>query len=148
MYPTFAKLAAAILFAALAWRIGETTLPRVPQGLRTDQFLPVTAGLAAVVGWRIPGRHARTGLVRAMAFGMSAGIVIALASSLLWAFWEAMRRALRGRYDDPMVALEAVIELAVGYLSLLRLDTEVPLLLLGSAAAGLATAFVAKLERG
>jgi hypothetical protein len=53
--PTAAKLAAAILFGALAWLASELAIPFFPEGAAVGRFAEWNAAIGAVIGWRVAG---------------------------------------------------------------------------------------------
>ncbi|CTQ32968.1 TrgA family protein [Jannaschia rubra] len=84
--PTPSKLVAAVLFAALAWLVGDLIVRMVlEEGVRVGRFREILALGGLLVGWRYVGRETtgRTGKGTTMARGITAGIAGALILMML-----------------------------------------------------------------
>ena len=119
MYPTAPKLIAATLYAALAWGVSTLVVPHLPTGTPTWWFAPANAAIGALIGWRLMGRLIGRGYVSALGMGFTTGIVVVFWALLLWSGREMLDRAVNLRYRGPVEALEAMIDLALRYLSFL-----------------------------
>ena len=137
--PTAAKLVAALLFAMLAALVAWMTLPHAPH-LRDPVRVPLgCALLGIIIGWSMLGRRAGTGPGGGLAWGLTTGIVLALASVLLWSGWRMLEWAFRKRYDGPVDAVDGLLVLSFEHAALLLHPPILATLVLGAALAGLAT---------
>lgn len=105
--PTTAKAVAAILFAALAWLVGETIVRRIlPDGMRPGLLREVLAVGGLVIGWRTIGIAATgpmrrgTTLVRAVTAGVAAAAQVLVLGVVGHSFGAMIARSLDGRYPQ------------------------------------------------
>ncbi|NAZ36263.1 TrgA family protein [Rubellimicrobium sp. CFH 75288] len=139
--PTAAKLAAALLFAALAWIVSRLTFPLWPEGADPGRFAEINAAVGLVLGWRMAGARAGTGWTSGIGHGLTTAVAVAFVSLFLHSFAEMIRQSLRKFYDGPMEAVVAVFGLLVEQGARLGSPQTVGVLLAGGAAAGLVTAW-------
>ncbi|SER94483.1 hypothetical protein SAMN04490244_10475 [Tranquillimonas rosea] len=115
MYPTAAKMFAGLLFAGLAWWISDLVKPLLPEQLPVGLLSPVNAALGFVMGWRIVGRRAGDGFVKAAGLGLTALAATVFWALVVWGGREMLRRSLRKAYDGPIEALEDMVTLMTDY---------------------------------
>ncbi len=142
--PTAAKLAAAIVFAALAFVASEIAKTLMPANTPAGWLSEINAAISALVGWFLAGR--RTGIHRtvsgigwrgALERGLT-GTVAALVLVLLFhATARMITQSLRRRYDNPGEAVLAVVELMIDYLRMIATAEMAVTLLCGGLLAGL-----------
>ncbi|TDL84071.1 TrgA family protein [Palleronia sediminis] len=147
MFPTFAKLVAGVLFAALAWWISAEVAAMLESGRAGTVFGAVNAGLSFFMGWRILGRHAGVDLMTAIGFGITTAVAAAVVCIGAWAFHEMIGRSLDLFYDGPVEALEAMIEIALYDARLLGAPQILAALFGGGAVIGLVAGLVGKVSR-
>ena len=147
--PTFSKLVAGLLFAALAWWASGVIRPDLPDTFPKGLMREGNTLLAAILGWRLTGGGVGRGYASSAGIGISTGIAITLSAMFLWAFYIMIRRSMQLVYEGPSEALKAWIALVVEIAAALW---ENPLLLvailLASALVGLAAELVRERRRG
>lgn len=144
MYPTAAKLTAALVFAALAWVVSRLAVPNLPEGTSEGWMPEVNAVIGLLFGWRIAGRHAGSGWVAGGAIGLTTGAVLVFWALLIWAGREMVLRSLALRYDGIVEALEDMIALFLRLAEFLVPGLALPALATGSIAAGFLAEAVAR----
>lgn len=142
---TAAKLVGALLFAVLAWFISEQIKDLLPgEGVQATLLSPLNAMIGAAMGWRIMGKHAGEGFTPAVGFGLTSVFATFFWCLLLWSAYEMIRRAVRGRYDGPVEALERMGDLMLEYAILIVTPTVVGGAVIGSLICGLVVEFVSR----
>lgn len=111
--PTAAKLAALVLFGALAWAVSNLVARDFPAGSDPGRFAEVNAAIGAVLGWRIAGSQGGTGWASAIGYGITATVAIVVVSAFVQCFAIMIRQSLRRLYDGPVEAMVDVFELMV-----------------------------------
>jgi drug/metabolite transporter (DMT)-like permease len=145
--PTAAKLAALVLFGALAWAVSSLVARHFPEGSDPGRFAEVNAAVGAILGWRIAGSRGGTGWASAVGYGITATVVTVVVAAFLQCFAIMIRQSLRRLYDGPVEAVVDVFELMVRNGQHL-LHAEVLLALaLGGVLAGLLTEWVGRNSR-
>ncbi len=146
MYPTAAKLVAALGFAALSWIASRQVSPNLPEFQSLGRAAEVTAVIGLVLGWRISGRHAGRGMAEAAGIGVTTALAIVFWSTLIWAGYEMLDRALAVRYDGPLEGLEDMVSLMLDYAAYTWPGLALPVLGLGSIVMGLLVEMVSRRE--
>ncbi|WP_341212332.1 TrgA family protein [uncultured Limimaricola sp.] len=139
--PTAAKLVGALLFAALGY---VATLVAVPflSGVYMVASAPViNALIGAITGWFIAGPRAGEGWQGGISNGVTATISGLLLVGLVHGVIFMWRSSMRGRYHDPMDALEATAEFWLTVAGRLAVPQMIGLLLVGGVVIGLALEF-------
>ena len=105
--PTAAKLVAALLFAALAWWVGESIVRyRLPDGVRVGWLREMLALGGLVVGWRTVGGEATgrmrrgTTIPRAVTAGIAAAAQLLVLALLLHSFGRMIANSLDRKYAE------------------------------------------------
>jgi hypothetical protein len=142
--PTAAKLAAAILFGALAWLASELVKPLFPEGAAVGRFAEWNALIGAVIGWRVAGTRARTTWPNAVAYGLTTAFGMASVALFLHSMARMLGRSFSRVYEGPMEALIDVVRLMVENAPLILSPPVLLTLLIGGALGGLATEWVAR----
>lgn len=137
--PTAAKIAAALLFAALAWIASRLTFPLWPEGSSPGRFAEVNAALGLVLGWRMAGARAGQGAAAAIGTGLTTAVTVAVLALFVHGFVLMMGDALRRRFDGPVEALVAVFGHLVEQARLLASAPVIATILGGGILAGLVT---------
>ncbi len=148
IYPTAAKLVAALILGATGFLLSGLVMVLLPEGTDPGWFPQINLVLGVLVGWITVGRRAGRGISAAIGNGLTGGALLLFWGLFVQAFNEMLRLALRKRYDGPMEALMAMLGKGFewGVLSV----TYPPFLiglLVGAVAAGLASEMAAKLWR-
>jgi hypothetical protein len=137
--PTAAKLVAAICFlgvgAVAAWFLWG----HLPDGYRPRYFIPVCAGLGAVVGWRVMGRMVGYSLGNAALNGLATSIALVFWALLLFALREMLMRATHKRYGGLTDALTNIIVILYDEVALLLAPDVVLALVVGGMLGGVVT---------
>ncbi len=142
--PTSAKLAAAVLFAALAWWLSQLTRPLFPEGTDLGRFAEYNAAIGAFVGWRIAGARARTTWPNAVAYGLTAAISMVGLALLIYSGTIMLTQSTRRVYEGPVEALVDVVRLMVENVRFVSTPEIIVSLLVGGVLSGLATEWVAR----
>jgi len=137
--PTAAKLAAAVLFAALAWFASELIKPLFPEGSDVGRFSEINAVIGAIAGWRVAGPRARTTLQGAVSYGLTTTIVMTVSALFLHSFAVMIRQSLRKLYDGPVEAVAGVFEIMFHNFMMIATPEVLGTILVGGMVAGLVT---------
>lgn len=112
--PTPAKLVAALLFAALAWLLGEIIVRTVvEEGRRVGFLREMLAAGGLIVGWRVIGRETTgrlgrgTNAVHALTAGIAAAAALLVLGVLLHSFGVMIGNALDRKYTAIGTAASA-----------------------------------------
>ncbi len=133
---TMGRVAAALLFAALAWYASVLIMPLFPDGMDLGRFAYVNAALAMPVAWKIAGSRAGDGWGAALSYGLTTTLMVVLTCLFVQSFAEMIRQSLKNRYDGPVEALQAVFEMMVEYGQLMIEPTVLGVLVGGGIVAG------------
>jgi hypothetical protein len=144
--PTAGKLIGALVFAALAYFIGDLIKPLLveTEGSRVGWLSPVNALIGLVMGWTIMGRGAGNTYRQSFGYGLTT-----LAATVFWClvFWSGYKMILRSmaqRYDGAMHALQGMAELFLAYAKLIAVDEVVVPALVGALFVAWLTEFFAR----
>ncbi len=69
--PTAGRLAGAIIFGLFGWYMAGLTIPFFPESNAPDFWLPASAVVSLIIGWRICGKSAGKGYNLAIATGLT-----------------------------------------------------------------------------
>lgn len=142
--PTSAKLAAAVLFAALAWWVSELAKPLFPEGTDLGLFAEYNAAIGAVIGWRVAGARARTTWPNAVAYGLTAAAGTVILTLLLYSTMIMLSQSTRKVYEGPVEALVDVVRLMLENTRFIGTPEILATLIVGGVLGGLATEWVAR----
>jgi hypothetical protein len=142
--PTSAKLAAAVLFAALAWWVSQLTRPLFPEGTDLGLFAEYNAAIGAVIGWRLAGAKAGTTWPNAVAYGLTASAGMVTMALLLYSTMLMLSQSTRKVYEGPVEALVDVVRIMVENLHFVSTPEILATLAVGGVLGGLATEWVAR----
>jgi hypothetical protein len=134
---TAAKMAAAILYAGLAWYVSELIKPLFPEGQDLGWFSEVNAVIAAALAWNIAGSRAGGSWAAAVSYGLTTTIAMTFWGIFLQSGGEMIRQSLRKLYDGPSEAVVAVFGLMFEYGQLMATPQVLGTLLAGGVVAGL-----------
>ena len=142
--PTAAKLAAAILFAALAWLVSQLVMPLFPEDMDLGRFSEWNALIGGLVGWYVAGPRARTTWPNAVAYGVTAAVQMVLAALFIYSMLRMVRQSTRMVYEGPVEALADVARMMVEDLRFVSTPEVLLSLAIGGVMAGLATEWVGR----
>jgi hypothetical protein len=103
--PTGAKAMAAISFAVVGWLIANAYVPNMPEVQSVGLVREMTAGIGAIVGWRVMGNSVGKGYVGAVGSGLKTVIVLVFVALLFFGIWEMLQQSVKMRYEGPIDAI-------------------------------------------
>ena len=142
--PTAAKLAAAILFAALAFAVAEIYKTTITERTVWGYLSEVSAFMGLVWGWRVTGRLAGGGYWAAMGYGVRTMFTVFFWVIMVFAIYVMVVQSTRMRFSDPLEALLGAGSLMLDYArSILSAEVLVPAFV-GGILIGLVCEFVSR----
>lgn len=136
--PTASKLVGALLFAALGYLATILATPLL-SGIYVPASAPaINAVLGAITGWFIAGPRVGEGWQGGVSNGLTAtasGLLMAIVLHGAIFMW---RSAMRGRYRDPVDALEAMMDFWLVVAQRLAVPQVIGMLFVGGVVAGMA----------
>lgn len=142
--PTSAKLAAAVLFATLAWWVSQLTRPLFLEGTDLGLFAEYNAAIGAFIGWRVAGARSRTTWPNAVAYGLTAAVSMVALALLIYSTTIMLTQSTRRVYEGPMEALVDVVRLMLKNIQFVSTPEILATLVVGGILGGLATEWVAR----
>ena len=142
--PTAAKLAAAVLFTALAVLAAAVYRPLLPEGTQTGWLMPCAAAIGLICGWRIMGRLTGKGYLTAMNTGIRVSVTVLFWALLAFSIAVMIRRSTKMLYDDAGEAILAVFALMLDYGKLMMDAQFIAVVLLGGLFCGWLTEYVSR----
>lgn len=127
--PTAAKLAAAVAFAFMAFMASEFYKPLLPEGTQVGLLSVINAIVGMLAGWFVAGRFAGKGYYAAAGTGVRTMAVALFYVLLIWSGYEMIKRSTKLRYDGPVEALQAMMDLVAEYFMLMLTDPQIPIVL-------------------
>lgn len=140
--PTAAKLAAALVFAALMWVLADIFVPGLEGAPNVGFLREICAAVGAVCGWQVMGRLVGPGMAAAAGSGLRTAVTAAVLCFLGFSTYEMVRQSTRMVYDGPMEAILGVFEIAVEYFAVAATPGFLGTLVVGGIAAGLFSEWV------
>ncbi len=143
--PTFARLAGAVLLAALGFYAAMLAKAYLPDGEPGTYLIPVSAVMGAIVGWMFTGKHLDGGTGSGPAIGISSAVLLAFWVAFLFAMEEMIDRSMRNSYGgSPTDAVQDVFNIMIDYArEIVKLDVVLTLAI-GGLIVGVITAFVGR----
>jgi hypothetical protein len=142
--PTAAKLAAAVIFAALAWWVSQMVKQLFPAGTDLGRFAEYNALIGAVIGWRVAGERARTTWPNAVAYGLTAALAMTFMALFLHCAAIMINQSFQKVYEGPAEALIDIVRMMVENFQMIATPDVMGTLLVGGIVGGLATEWVAR----
>lgn len=137
--PTAAKLTGFVLFALIGAAVALRLPAYLPEGLRTGLLLPVTAAVAALLGWRVAGaRSGGQSYLDAASTGLLTVALSVLTLIFTFGLLEMLRLTQRMAYKGPMDAIIGIFEQALKFAPFLLHGDLLLVMAVGGLAAGLA----------
>lgn len=148
IYPTAAKLIAALILGGLGYVLSGLVVPVLPEDTDPGWFPLVNLVIGLLCGWITVGRRAGRGYAAAIGNGLTGGAALLFWGLFVQAGNEMLRLALRKRFDGPIESLLALLEKGAewGMLALAYPPFTLTLLL-GALVAGLAAEYAARVWR-
>ena len=141
--PTAAKLAAALLFALIAFLAAHAVMPLVPQA-QHGPFDLICAGIGILVGWRVMGARVGKGMSVAAGSGIATSFVLVFWAVFVFATDTMIKNSIRLRYDGPLDAVVNGFGIAADYAMLLVNPAVLGVLFVGGALSGLVVEWVSR----
>lgn len=142
--PTAAKLAAAILFALVAFVAAHAVMSLMPAGMLFGVFDLICAAIGALVGWRVMGVRVGRGMSVAAGAGIATSFVIVFWALFVFATDAMIRNSVRLRYDGPFDAIVGAFGIAADYAVVVAQPVVLAVLLVGGALSGVAVEWVSR----
>lgn len=129
--PTAAKLTAALFFAALAWLCADLIRPLLPEGTQVGYLNYTLAAVGAICGWLMSGARAGDGTRSGFGLGLTSAALLVFWGTFIVAGNEMLALSMSGRFGGPMVALQAMVGIMIGYFKLIAVPQIVLALVVG-----------------
>lgn len=142
--PTGAKLVAALGMAILGFVVSGQVILLFPENTNFGWFTAINTGLGLLVGWRTMGPRAGRGVAVAITNGITAAVVLLFLALFVQAVNEMVSRAMANRYDGPMEAVVAVVEIGTTFFLGIATPGVLTTLGVGGVIVGLMTEAAAK----
>lgn len=145
--PTFARLTAAILLAALGGGVAELTRVYFDEGTPLNWLVPLPIAVGAVVGWVFTGPKLSSQRGTPLAIGFTSSVALAVVSIFLFACEKMLTRAMRMSYDNVTEAVGGVFQSFGEYLQIVAQADVIVALFLGGPIVGYIVNWVARRTR-
>lgn len=142
--PTAAKLFAAFAFAVLAFFAAEVFKPHMSEGTQFGAFVPISALIGLVSGWRVMGPAAGQGNWMAVNNGIKTAVCTLFLALIIFSVEGMLVLAFRRAYDGPMDAIIGIFGVGVDYLLQVLVWDVMAVLLIGGALGGLLSEWAAR----
>lgn len=113
--PTAGKGVAAVLMAALAWYASDMYRTLMPESTNFGWFNEVNVVIGLVSGWFVIGSRLRRGYSDAIGTGLTGVAALIFWAILIQSCNEMLKLALNRRYEGPVEAIIAVLQIGVEY---------------------------------
>ena len=141
--PTFAKVIAAIFFAALGFFCGDLVKPLLAEGTRTVWLNETLAALGAINGWMMSGGRAGDGLRAGIGYGLTTSALIVAWGVFLFAASEMIGLSIDRRYDGAVEAIQSMFSIGLDYLKLIAVPEIIGSAIVGGIFGGWVTEWAA-----
>ena len=145
--PTFARLVAAVLFAALAWWTSELIKPLMPDEKPMGRFSELNAVIGLVVGWRVLGSRAGNGYNAAIGISLTAIAALVFWGLLLNSTIVMVQLSLRICYDGAVEAVVGVVDLMAVHGQIMLDGTVIGTLVIGGLVAGMISEWASRVAK-
>ena len=146
MYPTAAKLVAAVCLAALGFYVSELIKPLLTETKSLTafgKFSIVNTIIGFIVGWVHIGTRAGAGMAAAIGIGITGMALMALWGLGLQGANEMFSLAMKNRYGGPIEAVSAIFELSIEYFFIMSTVEVWVTMVIGGITAGVLSEFAA-----
>ncbi|MBR9766089.1 MAG: TrgA family protein [Rhodobacteraceae bacterium] len=143
------KVTAAAVLGGTGYLVATQVMAVWEEEFRFGYFPWVSLGIGLWAGWSITGprTHRRATTPQALAYGLTGVALMLLVGLFIFAGNEALRKALRRRYDNPMEAIVDIVPIAGDWGSNLLHPHIIATLLAGGILAGLLSRMVDRVWR-
>lgn len=142
--PTFARLVAAVLLAALAWWTSELIKPLMPDEKPMGWFSELNAAIGLIVGWKLMGARAGNGYNAAIGISLTSVAVLVFWGLLINSSVVMVELSLRKSYDGAVEALVGVVDLMATHGRIMLDVTVIGTLVVGGLLAGMITEWASR----
>ncbi len=142
--PTAAKLFAAFAMTVVAFFTAQVFMPHMEEGTQFGAFVPVSALIGLVCGWRILGRETGGGMWQAANAGMKAAAITAALGLFIFSTEEMIVLAFRRSYDGPLEAVIGILSLGLDFVQKMLVPDVLIVLFGGGALAGCLSEWAAR----
>ena len=140
-----AKLFSAVLLGVLGYFAADAVANHFPPEDKQGMIRPITAFFGVLIGWKFLGRRVNGPWSSAIGSGISAGVILVIASLVWFAGYEMIRRAMRMAYGgNPFEALQDMVQIAAELSLKLAYADVITILLVGSILCGLFAEAIAR----
>jgi hypothetical protein len=113
--PTASRLFAAAAFTIVGFMAANVAVPHLPEGTVIGAFIPISALIGLVGGWRILGRETGKGMYNSALSGLKTTALVLLLATFIFATERMLTNAFRRAYDGPMEAVIGIISSGLEY---------------------------------
>lgn len=142
--PTAAKLFAAFSFLIVAFFLAQVIMPHMREGMQFGAFVPISALIGLVFGWRVMGPAAGGGNYAAASAGIKTSILMTLAGLFIFSTYTMLENAFRKQYDGPMDAIVGIVAIAIEFGEAILKPDVMIVLIVGGGLGGLFTEWAAR----
>ena len=142
--PTAAKLFAAFALCVVTFFTAEVFKPHMEEGTQFGAFVPVSALIGLVCGWRVLGPEAGRGMWSSANAGFKAAVIAAILALVIFSTEEMLVLAFRRTYDSPMEAVIGIITLSVKFVQKMFVPDVLVVLFGGGVLAGCLSEWAAR----
>ncbi len=142
--PTAAKLAAAVMFAALGWIAADMYKLGVPERTVWGYFNAICAAIGLLCGWFVMGSLVGQGYRAAIGYGLRTAVTLVFWVMVALCTYLMVLRSMSLRYDGPMEAVVGIFDLMIENGQPLGTLPVILTLLLGGTLGGMLTEWVGR----
>ena len=143
--PTAVRLVATIVMALTGALAAHFYVPVIHEDTILPYFLYLSAGLAAIVGWKSVGPRIESGKYGALSSGLTGTALFAFLFVFFQVFYRVIQFALWKRYRRNADAIDGFVDWMLEYTWLLLTPEVLAVLLCGGIAAGVLGTLAGKL---
>jgi len=141
---TFAKVIAALYFAALGFFCGDLVKPLLADGTPAVWLHETLAALGAINGWLMSGGRAGGGTRAGIGYWLTTSALIVAWGVFFLAGSEMIEMSIARRYDGPIEALQSMVAIGFGYFKLIAVPEVIGSAIVGGIFGGWLTEWVAE----
>ena len=141
--PTFAKVTAAVFFAALGFFCADLVKPLLARGTPAVWLNETLAALGAINGWIMSGARARDGTRAGVGYGLTTAALIVVWGVFIFAGAEMIDLSIARRFGGPVEALQSMVAIGLGHFRLIAVPEIIGSAIVGGVFGGWLTEWVA-----
>ena len=142
--PTAAKLFAAFAFTVVGFFAANVAIPHLPPGTVLGAFVPISALVGLVGGWRVLGPEAGHGWYLGAVSGIKTSALVVLGALFIFSTERMLTNAFRRAYDGPMDAVIGIFAVAIEYGTVLLKPDVLAVLIVGGVLSGVLSDWAAR----